>query len=181
MKVSDVTPVVSIETTEAIQSTSILNIEMIIIIILAIALIVCVGLIIALFVKFSRLNKKLQIFMSGKDGISLEESITILEADNAYLKEHVSRSKKDIRILYKKLEGAYQKMGLVKYDAFQQMGGQLSFSLAMLDEHNDGFIINSVHSTDGCYSYTKAIMNGECNLALSKEEEEALEIAKSKK
>ena len=72
-------------------------------------------------------------------------------------------------------------MGLVKYDAFQQMGGQLSFSLAMLDEHNDGFIINSVHSTDGCYSYTKPILNGECELALGKEEQQALDIAKSRK
>ena len=44
------------------------------------------------------------------------------------------------------MESAYQKMGLVKYDAFNQMGGQLSFSLALLDENNNGFIINSVHS-----------------------------------
>ena len=61
------------------------------------------------------------------------------------------------------------------------MGGQLSFSLALLDEHNDGFLINSVHSTDGCYSYTKAIVNGECDLALGKEEQQALDIAKAKK
>ena len=68
-------------------------------------------------------------------------------------------------------------MGLIKYDAFSQMGGQLSFSLALLDENNNGFIINSVHSTDGCYSYTKEIKNGECAIALGKEEEEALAIA----
>ena len=68
-------------------------------------------------------------------------------------------------------------MGLVKYEAFNQMGGQLSFSLALLDENNNGFIINSVHSTEGCYSYTKEIKNGSCSISLGKEEEEALSIA----
>ena len=78
------------------------------------------------------------------------------------------------------MEGTFQKIGLVKYDAFQQMGGQLSFSIALLDQRNNGFILNSVHSTDGCYSYTKEIKNGECALSLGKEEEEALQIALDK-
>lgn len=158
-----------------------LNTEMIIIIILAVLLVVCIVLIIVLFLKIKNINQRLRIFMSGKDGASLEESILSLQSDTAFLKEHATRNKKDIRTLYKKFENAYQKMGLVKYDAFHQMGGQLSFSLAMLDEHNDGFIINSVHSTEGCYSYTKAVINGECDLALGKEEQQALDIAKSKK
>ena len=68
-------------------------------------------------------------------------------------------------------------MGIVKYDAFQQMGGQLSFCLALLDEDNNGFIINSVHSTEGCYSYTKEIREGESDVPLGKEEEEAMRIA----
>lgn len=164
-----------------VSASNTLNTEMIIIIILAVLLIVSIALIITLFIKVNQINSRLRIFMSGKDGISLEESIISLEGDTAFLKEYAARSKKEIRTLYKKMEGAYQKMGLVKYDAFHQMGGQLSFSLAMLDEHNDGFIINSVHSTDGCYSYTKAIINGECELALGKEEQQALDIAKSKK
>ena len=68
-------------------------------------------------------------------------------------------------------------MGIVKYDAFNQMGGKLSFSLALLDENNNGFILNSVHSTDGCYSYTKEIENGVCKISLGEEEEKALNIA----
>ena len=76
---------------------------------------------------------------------------------------------------------AYQKRGLIKYDAFQQMGGQLSFSLALLDENNTGFIINSVHSTEGCYSYTKEIRNGTSAIDLSAEEAEALAMAMGNK
>ena len=68
-------------------------------------------------------------------------------------------------------------MGLVKYDACNQMGGQLSFSLALLDENNNGFIINSVHSVEGCYSYTKEIKQGESTISLGDEEAKALAIA----
>ena len=75
------------------------------------------------------------------------------------------------------MESAFQKVGIVKYDAFQQMGGKLSFSLALLDQNNDGFILNSVHSSEGCYSYTKEIKNGECAISLGSEEEKALDIA----
>ena len=165
----------------AASSQTALSTEMIIIIVLAVLLAVSIALIITLFLKVNQINSRLRIFMSGKDGISLEESITMLEGDAAYLKEYAARSKKEIRNLYKRMETTYQKMGMVKYDAFHQMGGQLSFSLALLDEHNNGFLINSVHSTDGCYSYTKAIVNGECELALGKEEQQALDIAKAKK
>ena len=105
--------------------------------------------------KTSKLKKRLDKFLSGKDGASLEKDIAGLYEDNKFLKANTEKNKKDIRTLYKNMESAYQKMGLVKYDAFNQMGGQLSFSLALLDENNNGFIINSVHSSEGCYSYTK--------------------------
>lgn len=132
---------------------------------------------ICLLVKIQKLKKRLDKFVLGKDGVSLEQDIIALFEDNKFLKINTDKNKKDIRTLYKRMESAYQKMGLVKYDAFQQMGGQLSFSLALLDENNNGFIINSVHSTDGCYSYTKEIIAGECSITLGKEEEKALAIA----
>lgn len=124
-----------------------------------------------------KLNRRMDKFLLGKDGMSLEDDINLLFEDNKFLKGIVDKNKKDIRTLYKNMESAYQKMGLVKYDAFNQMGGQLSFSLALLDENNNGFIINSVHSTEGCYSYTKEIKLGESALSLGTEEAEALAIA----
>ena len=71
----------------------------------------------------------------------------------------------------------FQKLGIVKYDAFKQMGGQLSFSLALLDENDNGFILNSVHSSEGCYSYTKEVRNGTCSISLGEEEQQALDMA----
>lgn len=153
----------------------------IVLIVLIILMIIFIILMVILMVKNKRLSNKINSFMSGRDGASLEKNIYALYEDNKMLKEHMMKHRKDIHNLYKKHESTFQKMGLVKYDAFHQMGGQLSFSLAILDENNNGFIINSVHSTDGCYSYTKRITEGKCKLALGKEEEEALARAMTEK
>ena len=147
------------------------------IIVLIVLIIVLFVLSITLMVKLSRMQKKLAKFTVGKNGASLEADIIALIEETKMVKATADKNKKDIKILFKRMEGTFQKLGLVKYDAFQQMGGKLSFSLALLDENNNGFIINSVHSTEGCYSYTKVINAGVCSLTLGKEEEEALAIA----
>ena len=114
-------------------------------------------LIIITFVQIGKLKKKYLKFMLGKDGANLEKDIMTLYEDNKYIKLSIDKNREDIKELSKKHENAFQKVGLVKYDAFTEMGGKLSFALALLDERNDGFIINSVHSSDGCYSYTKRV------------------------
>lgn len=136
--------------------------------------------VIVLIVKFGKLSKRYQKFMGGKNAKSLEKDIMGLYEDNKLIKASMDKNRKDIENLYRKLEGAFQKVGLVKYDAFNQMGGQLSYSLALLDENDNGFIINSVHSTEGCYSYSKEVRNGDNSITLSAEEAEALAIAKGK-
>ena len=93
------------------------------------------------------------------------------------MKLSIDTNREKIKELSKKHESAFQKIGLVKYDAFTEMGGKLSFALALLDERNDGFIINSVHSSDGCYSYTKRVKDGDSQIALSNEEKVAVERA----
>lgn len=128
-------------------------------------------------VRISKLSKRYRKFMSGKNAKSLEKDIEGIFEDNRFIKASTEKNRKDIQSLYRKFEGAFQKIGIVKYDAFQQMGGQLSFSLALLDENDNGFILNSVHSTDGCYSYTKEIKKGICDISLGDEEKKALDIA----
>ena len=149
--------------------------------VLLLLLIIVFILLIVQIAKVSKLKKRMDKFLLGKDGQSLEEDIASLFEDNKLLKNNTEKNRKDIRTLYKNMESTYQKMGLVKYDAFNQMGGQLSFSLALLDENNNGFIINSVHSTEGCYSYTKEIKQGESSISLGTEEAEALAIAMEEK
>lgn len=144
---------------------------------LSIVILIMLILLIVLICKVNGLKKRLSNFLMGKNGESLEQEIVNLFEDNKFLKNSTEKNRKDIRTLYKKFETAFQKIGLVKYDAFSQMGGQLSFCLALLDENNNGFIMNSVHSTEGCYCYTKEIKNGQCNLSLGEEEADALAAA----
>ncbi len=142
-----------------------------------IIILVLLILVVVLFIQTRQLKKRLDRFMKGKEGKSLEQDIIDLFEDNKLLKASTEKNKKNIRVITKKVESSFQKMGLVKYDAFHQMGGQLSFCLCMLDDNNNGFIINSVHSTEGCYSYTKEIKVGESAIDLGTEEAEALSIA----
>ena len=66
----------------------------------------------------------------------------------------------------------------MKYDAFDDVGGKLSFVLALLDDTDTGFVLNAVHSRENCFLYIKEIMKGESYIMLSNEEVEALRIAK---
>lgn len=143
---------------------------------LAINLILFILIIIAL-IQIKRFKKKYEKFMQGKNASSLEKDIMALYEDNVSIKKNVEQNKENITELFKKHEYAFQKIGLVKYDAFKEMGGKLSFALALLDEKNNGFIMNSVHSSDGCYSYTKRIKNGNSEISLSNEEKVAVERA----
>jgi hypothetical protein len=135
---------------------------------------------VVILIKFAKLNKRYAKFMQGNTARSLEEDIVRLYEDTKYTKLATENNRKDIDILYGKAARAFQKVGLDKYDAFSQMGGKLSFSLALLDEEDNGFILNSVHSTEGCYSYTKEIAGGESAVLLGEEEKQALDMAMAK-
>ena len=126
---------------------------------------------IVLLVKTNKLTKKYKRFMKGENAKSLENDIIEMFERQVEIEETLSKNSEDIKLLYKKFKKAFQKVSLTKYDAFNQMGGQLSYCLVMLDENNDGFIINSVHGADGCYSYTKEIRKGKSSIALSNEEQ----------
>lgn len=149
----------------------------IVLLVIAVILLAILVLSIVNICSISKLSKKYKKFMTGKSAKSLENEIVGLFEDNKFLRSSIEKNKKDIRILYKNMESTFQKLGIIKYDAFNQMGGKLSFCIALLDENDNGFIINSVHSTEGCYSYTKQIIRGQSDIDLGKEEKQALDMA----
>lgn len=130
-------------------------------------------------VQIFKLKKRYKIFMSGKNARNLEKTlIERLDQVDALLDANAA-NEKNIKILFNKMKFTFQKVGLVKYDAFNEMGGKLSFSLALLNEKNDGFVMNAVHSREGCYTYVKEIIDGNSIIVLSPEEQEALDMAKA--
>ena len=125
--------------------------------------------------KTSKLRKKYEAFMMGKDAKSLEETLVTRLSQVDKL---ISANEKNIRKMFDNMKFTFQKVGLVKYDAFNEMGGKLSFSLAMLNESDNGFVLNAVHSREGCYTYIKEIIDGNSIITLAEEEQEALKMAK---
>lgn len=127
--------------------------------------------------KYNRLKFSYNSFMKGKDGRTLEDSIfeRFEELDN--LTEMAIKNRQAIRKINEEMMSNFQKVGIVKYDAFNEMGGKLSFAITLLDGNNSGYIINSMHSREGCYNYVKEIVKGESYIELSEEEAESLDNA----
>lgn len=127
--------------------------------------------------KYNRLKSSYQMFMKGKDGKTLEASMKERFAELESVLKFTKQNRQDVRDINRKLERTYQKVGIVKYDAFNEMGGKLSFALAMLDGNDNGWILNAMHSREGCYTYIKEIVKGESYVELAEEEAEALDKA----
>ena len=134
-------------------------------------------LLISINMKYNSLKMSYNSFMKGKDGKTLEKSFNdkFKEIDSTI--NMVKQNRQDIKKIFKKMEECYCKVGIVKYDAFNEMGGKLSFALTMLDGNNSGYIINIMHSTDGCYAYVKEIVKGQSYIELGEEEIESLDKA----
>ena len=146
-------------------------------IVLFILQIVLIVLLVILNDKYKRLQKSYTTFMKGKNGKNLERSIFKKFSEQEAISELVKENEEKIQDIYKKMESHYQKVGIVKYDAFHEMGGNLSFALTMLDENDNGWIFNAMHSREGCYTYIKEIVKGESYIELSEEEQQCLEKA----
>ena len=146
---------------------------------MAAVLLILLILIIVALCKLKKLNRKFDRFMRGKDAESLEDTILSCIEKNEQIDQMNQLLREDIIGLRKNQRITYQKMGMVKYNAFCEMSGDLSYALALLDQEENGFIINSVYAKEGGYSYIKEIVKGESSILLSEEEKAALEKAKS--
>uniref|UniRef100_UPI003FF13969 DUF4446 family protein n=1 Tax=Lachnospira eligens TaxID=39485 RepID=UPI003FF13969 len=155
------------------------DMQYVIIAVLVMGIISIVSLILAIVAicKMGHTRKKYENFMEGKDARSLEPLLKERFKEIEDLKRINAKNVKNIKFLLDKIHYSYQKVGIVKYDAFHEMGGKLSFALTMLDNKNNGFIINSMHSREGCYMYIKEIVAGESYIELGEEETESLEKA----
>lgn len=147
------------------------------VIVLLIMQVVFIGIVINLQMKHKRMQAKYQIFMRGKGGKSLEKGFLEQFKTVEKLERAVKQNTRDIDTIYKRMKTHYQKIGIVRYDAFQEMGGNLSFVLTMLDENNNGWVFNAMHSREGCYTYIKEIVKGESYMELGEEERESLKKA----
>ena len=142
----------------------------------ALTIVLMIIVIICIF-KIKKLYRSYDYFMRGKDAETLEDIIIGHIQDIQELKSQDRANKDQIRVNNKNMRASFQKFGMVRYNAFKGMGGNLSFAFALLDYTNTGFVMNSVHSREGCYLYLKAVDRGQTEILLGNEEKEALEQA----
>ena len=128
--------------------------------------------------RLGRMNRRLLSLTRGEDGRSLE---ALLEAhlDKVHdLGREVDKVRARTAVLEVTGRRAFQRVGLVRYNPFEETGGNQSFALALLDADEDGFIISSLHARQGTRVYAKTLTGGRSEGALSDEEAEALALAR---
>ena len=120
-------------------------------------------------------------FMTGETGKNLEYTIYKRFRDIDQLKVGQKDNDDQIEIIYDMVRRSYNKIGIYHYNAFNNSGafngGSISFVLTMLNDANDGFIMNVIHNRAGCHVYMKEVRNGHCELALAKEEQISFDMA----
>jgi hypothetical protein len=146
----------------------------------AVVCLITIVILIITLCKLKKLRRRIDDLTRGKDTESMEDIMLNFFERIESLEEGEKITRSDLKDIKKNLKITYQKKGLVKYDAFREMSGALSYSLALLDKENNGVLITSMYSREGCYTYAKDIENGNCKLNLSEEETEALKQAIAK-
>lgn len=130
--------------------------------------------------KINRLNKKYSYFMAGEKGQTLEFK---LSTEVRELREMMQTSKAMLHqqeLLATMQLNSVQKIGVLKYDAFEETGDKLSFSITFLDGRNNGVVITSLSGRETSRIYGKRILNGRAKEPLSVEEAQSVELAMQK-
>lgn len=129
---------------------------------------------IVLFVQIRTLKKKLTSFTKGKDGASLEEAIAWLTKKSAETDESLDGHKQKLNQLNGRLKTSVRGVSSLHYDAYEGIGGKQSFSLALLDENQNGAIVSSIINRNHSAVYARAVQGGIPLQTLTEEEQQVL-------
>ena len=97
------------------------------------------------------------------------------------LEQHRPAGDADLAALRADLGQALRHVAVVRYDAFGDMGGRLSFSAAVIDDHGDGLVFSSIHARGESRTYAKGVVGGRSDATLTPEEQQALAAARTGK
>lgn len=150
----------------------------IVIIAILVAMLVLILIVLVLVARVRDITNKYTNFMRGEDGKSLERSVERRFQEVGTVVRSQAALSSRMQFMEAIQNRSLSRYGIVKYDAFDDVGGKLSFALAMLDHNDTGFVLNAIHSKENCYLYLKEVVKGESYIMLSHEEVEALRAAK---
>lgn len=128
--------------------------------------------------KIKKLKSKYYKFMNGLSGANIEE---LLEDSINKVNGVIEKNKDleyELNTVKRSVNYCIQKVGVVRYNAFDNVGSDLSFSIALLNNNDDGFVISSLYSRDSSSTYAKPVTGAKSKYALSAEELQAIDLAK---
>lgn len=127
----------------------------------------------------SNLKERYRKLIRGTDGKQIE-GILFEHMDKVdEVHQRLNQMESQIDVFNNRLSFCVQRMGIIRYNAFDDTGSDLSYSIALLDENNDGIILTGIYGRIETVSYAKPVKNGVSNYSLSVEELQALERAKA--
>ena len=136
--------------------------------------------VVGLIRRVRRLSRRLESITQGSDEQSLEAVLgSSLERVQQVIRD-VDGVSARAAVLERDVKGSFSRAGLVRFNPFEDTGGNQSFALALLDGLGDGFVVSSLHARAGTRLYAKAVAAGTAESALSDEESEALRQALAK-
>lgn len=123
------------------------------------------------------MSRRLRVFLQGRDGQSLEEALRRQIEKATRHDADIEELRKASEYLHKAIQASLRKVAIERYNPFAEVGSNQSFTIALLDAHNSGVVITSLHSRDATRVYAKAIRNGAALQHLSGEEERTVKNA----
>ena len=135
------------------------------------------GLALSLALRFAALRRATDVLTGGDTGASFVEAVTRQQREGEGLRTDVGRLREDLAAARADLSDALRHVAVVRYDAFGDMGGRLSFSAALLDDSGDGLVLTSINGRSETRTYAKGVKAGESDHSLSPEELQAIGYA----
>ncbi|HEX6512758.1 MAG TPA: DUF4446 family protein [Chloroflexota bacterium] len=134
----------------------------------------------ALQIRTSRMMGRYRQLVSGAKGANLEEIMTMHVGRINEHEHRLGQVDAGLDALDRVLQGAIQRVGLVRFNPFDEAGGDQSFAIALLDQHGNGLVLSSLHNRTETRVYAKPVEGGRSRYALSDEEQQALAEANAR-
>jgi len=147
--------------------------------VIAIAAVAVLSLLLGVFLltRTRRMRQQYRVLDAADGRESFVEVVARKSEEVEALRDDVAALAASIRATQSELNRAIRHVGLIRYDAFGDMGGRMSFSVALVDDFGNGFILTTVHARSESRTYIKEIRGGMAEVTLSPEESQALEDA----